>query len=141
MCIDLEISGSFFNYLYIHIFYAWSFTCCFIILDESVSCKCKFLEVMNLRNAIYKYILVEVAAATVCAKEIQNWFFIHFFSFTFTLSTYILLLSCMQGIPYEIDDDVEVLPTPGHTSEDVSVLVKSTNLGTVVVAGYSHTLE
>ena len=117
----------------------------FNLHDESVSCKCKFLEVMNLRNAIYKYILVEVAAATVCAKETVEKYRIGslsiFFSFTFTLSTYILLLSCMQGIPYEIDDDVEVLPTPGHTSEDVSVLVKSTNLGTVVVAGYSHTLE
>ncbi|RUS77527.1 hypothetical protein EGW08_014711 [Elysia chlorotica] len=40
-----------------------------------------------------------------------------------------------QGIPYEIDEEVEVWPTPGHTSEDVSVVVKHTNLGTVVVAG------
>lgn len=40
-----------------------------------------------------------------------------------------------QGIPYEIDEEVEIWPTPGHTSEDVSVVVKSTNLGTVVVAG------
>ncbi|KAK3727316.1 hypothetical protein RRG08_049939 [Elysia crispata] len=40
-----------------------------------------------------------------------------------------------QGIPYEIDEEIEVWPTPGHTSEDVSVVVKCTNLGTVVVAG------
>ncbi|GFR67283.1 metallo-beta-lactamase domain-containing protein 1 [Elysia marginata] len=40
-----------------------------------------------------------------------------------------------QGIPYEIDEEIEVWPTPGHTSEDVSVVAKSTNLGTVVVAG------
>ncbi|XP_074657754.1 metallo-beta-lactamase domain-containing protein 1-like isoform X2 [Tubulanus polymorphus] len=41
-----------------------------------------------------------------------------------------------QDIPFEIDDDlVQVIPTPGHTESCVSVVVKDTNLGTVVVAG------
>jgi glyoxylase-like metal-dependent hydrolase (beta-lactamase superfamily II) len=40
-----------------------------------------------------------------------------------------------QGIPYEIDDDIEIWPTPGHTGSDVSVVVRNTNLGTVAVAG------
>ncbi|BFZ00890.1 hypothetical protein BsWGS_03929 [Bradybaena similaris] len=40
-----------------------------------------------------------------------------------------------QGIPYEIDDDVEIWPTPGHTGSDVSVVVRNTNLGTVAVTG------
>ncbi|XP_061194176.1 metallo-beta-lactamase domain-containing protein 1-like [Saccostrea echinata] len=39
------------------------------------------------------------------------------------------------GIPYEIDDDVEVVPTPGHTGSDVSVIVSNTGLGTVAVTG------
>jgi glyoxylase-like metal-dependent hydrolase (beta-lactamase superfamily II) len=42
---------------------------------------------------------------------------------------------CIQGIPYEIDDDVEVVPTPGHTGADISVIVSNTELGTVAVAG------
>ncbi|GFO48912.1 metallo-beta-lactamase domain-containing protein 1 [Plakobranchus ocellatus] len=40
-----------------------------------------------------------------------------------------------RGIPYEIDEEIEVWPTPGHTCEDVSVVAKKTNLGTVVAAG------
>ncbi|XP_069104935.1 metallo-beta-lactamase domain-containing protein 1-like isoform X2 [Argopecten irradians] len=40
-----------------------------------------------------------------------------------------------QGIPYEIDDDVEVVPTPGHTGSDVSVIVRNTKLGTVAITG------
>ncbi|XP_076435406.1 metallo-beta-lactamase domain-containing protein 1-like isoform X1 [Babylonia areolata] len=40
-----------------------------------------------------------------------------------------------QGIPYEIDDYVEIWPTPGHTGSDVSVIVKGTKLGVVAVAG------
>lgn len=39
------------------------------------------------------------------------------------------------GIPYEIDDDVEVVPTPGHTGADISVIVSNTGLGTVAVTG------
>ncbi|XP_076435410.1 metallo-beta-lactamase domain-containing protein 1-like isoform X2 [Babylonia areolata] len=40
-----------------------------------------------------------------------------------------------EGIPYEIDDYVEIWPTPGHTGSDVSVIVKGTKLGVVAVAG------
>lgn len=39
-----------------------------------------------------------------------------------------------QGCPYKINDFVEVLPTPGHTCEDISVIVK-TSQGIIVVAG------
>ncbi|KAK6962984.1 metallo-beta-lactamase domain-containing protein 1-like isoform X1 [Biomphalaria glabrata] len=46
-----------------------------------------------------------------------------------------LLHEFKEGIPYEIDEDVEIWPTPGHTGSDVSVLVKKTNLGTVAVVG------
>ena len=39
-----------------------------------------------------------------------------------------------SGSPYLIDDEVQVIATPGHTSRDVSVVVK-TQSGVVVVAG------
>lgn len=40
------------------------------------------------------------------------------------------------GKIYKIDDDIEVIPTPGHTHTDVSVLVRNVkNYGTVVVCG------
>lgn len=40
-----------------------------------------------------------------------------------------------RGIPYEIDDDVEVVPTAGHTASDVSVIVRNTKHGTVAITG------
>ncbi|XP_060557950.1 metallo-beta-lactamase domain-containing protein 1-like isoform X2 [Ruditapes philippinarum] len=40
-----------------------------------------------------------------------------------------------EGIPYEIDDDVEVIATPGHTGSDVSVIVRNTKKGTVAITG------
>uniref|UniRef100_A0A1B6L610 Metallo-beta-lactamase domain-containing protein 1 n=1 Tax=Graphocephala atropunctata TaxID=36148 RepID=A0A1B6L610_9HEMI len=40
-----------------------------------------------------------------------------------------------SGEVYKIDEDVSVLPTPGHTSEDVTVLVKTRDYGTVAVTG------
>lgn len=40
-----------------------------------------------------------------------------------------------QGIPYEIDEDVEVVSTPGHTTSDVSVIVRNTSKGTIAVTG------
>ncbi|XP_076348525.1 metallo-beta-lactamase domain-containing protein 1-like isoform X2 [Tachypleus tridentatus] len=40
-----------------------------------------------------------------------------------------------KGIPYQIANNIEVIPTPGHTLSDVSVTIKSTHLGTVVIAG------
>ncbi|KAK6960657.1 metallo-beta-lactamase domain-containing protein 1-like isoform X1 [Biomphalaria glabrata] len=38
-----------------------------------------------------------------------------------------------KGMPFNIDEDVEIGPTPGHTGNDVSVVVKKANLG--VLAG------
>lgn len=46
-----------------------------------------------------------------------------------------LLHDFKQGIPYEIDEDVEVVSTPGHTGTDVSVIVRNTKQGTVAVTG------
>jgi len=40
-----------------------------------------------------------------------------------------------KGIPYEIDEDVEIWPTPGHTGQDVSVIVRNTLHGTVGIVG------
>ena len=36
---------------------------------------------------------------------------------------------------YMLDEHTEVLPTPGHTGSDISVVVRNTPIGTVVVAG------
>lgn len=41
----------------------------------------------------------------------------------------------LQGIPYEIDDFIEVIPTPGHTGRDVSVIVRGTDKGTIAITG------
>ncbi|XP_048884906.1 metallo-beta-lactamase domain-containing protein 1 [Brienomyrus brachyistius] len=40
-----------------------------------------------------------------------------------------------EGRPHPIDDHVSILPTPGHTGRDVSVLVTGTSVGVVLVAG------
>ena len=40
-----------------------------------------------------------------------------------------------MGIPYEIDDDLEVIATTGHTPECVSLIVRNSQLGTVVLSG------
>ncbi|XP_062849251.1 metallo-beta-lactamase domain-containing protein 1 [Trichomycterus rosablanca] len=40
-----------------------------------------------------------------------------------------------QGVPYIIDQHVSIIFTPGHTGRDVSVLVKDTTVGQVLVAG------
>lgn len=40
-----------------------------------------------------------------------------------------------KGVSYEISEGIEVVPTPGHTLSDVSVVVKLTPLGTVVISG------
>ncbi|KAK7085575.1 hypothetical protein SK128_027780 [Halocaridina rubra] len=39
------------------------------------------------------------------------------------------------GEPYTLDDSLQIVPTPGHTTADVSVIVKTSDLGTVVIAG------
>ena len=41
-----------------------------------------------------------------------------------------------EGMPYCIDgENVQVISTPGHTSQDVSVIVRGTEYGTVVICG------
>ncbi|KAM9335644.1 metallo-beta-lactamase domain-containing protein 1 [Symphorus nematophorus] len=40
-----------------------------------------------------------------------------------------------QGQPYSVDEHVSVVSSPGHTGQDVSVLVKGTSAGTVLIAG------
>uniref|UniRef100_W5N9H8 Metallo-beta-lactamase domain-containing protein 1 n=1 Tax=Lepisosteus oculatus TaxID=7918 RepID=W5N9H8_LEPOC len=40
-----------------------------------------------------------------------------------------------QRRPHAIDEHVAIVPTPGHTGSDVSVLVRGTSLGVVLVAG------
>ncbi|XP_056156268.1 metallo-beta-lactamase domain-containing protein 1 isoform X1 [Lampris incognitus] len=40
-----------------------------------------------------------------------------------------------EGRPYPLDQHVSVVPTPGHTGNDVSVQVRGTSAGTVVIAG------
>ncbi|XP_061619130.1 metallo-beta-lactamase domain-containing protein 1 [Phyllopteryx taeniolatus] len=40
-----------------------------------------------------------------------------------------------QGHAHVVDEHVCVVPTPGHTGQDVSVQVKGTSAGTVLVAG------
>uniref|UniRef100_A0A1A7XSI0 Metallo-beta-lactamase domain-containing protein 1 n=1 Tax=Iconisemion striatum TaxID=60296 RepID=A0A1A7XSI0_9TELE len=40
-----------------------------------------------------------------------------------------------QGQNYSVDEHVSVIPTPGHTGQDVSVQVLGTSAGTVLVAG------
>jgi len=40
-----------------------------------------------------------------------------------------------MNMPYVIDDKVEVIPTPGHTGSDVSVLVQTEQQGIVAIVG------
>ena len=60
---------------------------------------------------------------------------IHIVSYDICYGDQYILHSFEQGIPYEIDDDVEVLPTPGHTGADVTVVVRNTKVGTVAITG------
>lgn len=60
---------------------------------------------------------------------------IHIVSYDICVGDQYLMHDFKEGIPYEIDDDVEVVPTPGHTGADVSVVVKGTAYGTVAITG------
>ncbi|XP_046659472.1 metallo-beta-lactamase domain-containing protein 1 [Homalodisca vitripennis] len=40
-----------------------------------------------------------------------------------------------SGEEYKIDEDITILPTPGHTSDDITVLVRTSHYGIVAVAG------
>nr|KAI8751794.1 metallo-beta-lactamase domain-containing protein 1-like isoform X1 [Biomphalaria glabrata] len=46
-----------------------------------------------------------------------------------------LLHELKEGMPFNIDEDVEIGPTPGHTGNDVSVVVKKANLGVLAGVG------
>lgn len=39
-----------------------------------------------------------------------------------------------EGTPYKIDEEVDVIPTPGHTEQDVSVVVRTAR-GTYAIVG------
>jgi glyoxylase-like metal-dependent hydrolase (beta-lactamase superfamily II) len=39
-----------------------------------------------------------------------------------------------EGQAYRIDDEIEIIPTPGHTEQDISVVVRTVH-GTYVIAG------
>ena len=55
------------------------------------------------------------------------------------LSVYVMidepLRYFLPGEAYKIDDSLQVIPTPGHTTADVSVVVNTAHQGTVVIAG------
>ena len=59
-------------------------------------------------------------------------------SLSSSVSTSVTEQLCFQGEPYKLHEWVEVLPTPGHTGSDVSVVVRNTSIGTIVVAGMSR---
>ncbi|XP_026007340.1 metallo-beta-lactamase domain-containing protein 1 [Astatotilapia calliptera] len=40
-----------------------------------------------------------------------------------------------EGQTYTVDEHVSIVPTPGHTGQDISVQVKGTSAGTVLIAG------
>jgi len=60
---------------------------------------------------------------------------LHILGFDICKGDNYILHDFKEGIPYEIDNYVEVWPTPGHTGQDVSVVVKKTSFGTVAVVG------
>ncbi|XP_076045119.1 metallo-beta-lactamase domain-containing protein 1-like isoform X2 [Oratosquilla oratoria] len=58
----------------------------------------------------------------------------HIVGFTISYQHEFFIHPFETGEPYKIDENVEVLPTPGHTTADVSVVVRTQDMGTVVVA-------
>ena len=45
------------------------------------------------------------------------------------------ILITLQNIPFEIDDDIEVVPTPGMLPMAVAVVASNTQVGTAAIAG------
>lgn len=41
----------------------------------------------------------------------------------------------ISGVDYIISPGIKIIPTPGHSEADVSVVVETANMGTVVIAG------
>ncbi|KAK7090571.1 metallo-beta-lactamase domain-containing protein 1-like isoform X2 [Littorina saxatilis] len=60
---------------------------------------------------------------------------VHIVSYDICKGDQYIMHDFIEGIPYEIDENVEIWPTPGHTGADVSVIVRGTKHGTVAVAG------
>ncbi|KAK6195537.1 hypothetical protein SNE40_000946 [Patella caerulea] len=60
---------------------------------------------------------------------------VHIVSYDICIGDNYVIHDFKSGIPYEIDDFVEVVATPGHTGADVSVLVKTLQHGNVLVSG------
>ena len=54
---------------------------------------------------------------------------------THSLFYQLVCVSTFQDIPFEIDDDVEVVPTPGMCPMAVAVVASNTQVGTVAIAG------
>ena len=55
--------------------------------------------------------------------------------YSFVLNNSFLFPFLTSGEPFIIDEDVKVVPTPGHTLTDVSVLVNTKDKGLVAVTG------
>lgn len=60
---------------------------------------------------------------------------VHIVSYDICKGDQYIMHDFAQGIPYEIDDFVEIWPTPGHTGADVSVIVRGTKQGVVAITG------
>ena len=43
--------------------------------------------------------------------------------------------NCLQGKPYIIDENINVISTAGHTSNDITVVVKDSHRGCVCIVG------
>lgn len=57
-------------------------------------------------------------------EQVVSWLFL-------TACYYIFII---QGVPYEIDDDLEIFLSPGVSHSSVALMVSRSNLGTVAVA-------
>lgn len=59
----------------------------------------------------------------------------HIVGFTVSYKDEFFIHPFETGEPFKVDDNLQIIPTPGHTTADVSVIVKTADLGTVVIAG------
>lgn len=59
---------------------------------------------------------------------------IHIVSYDISKQDYYSFHNFSSGQPYIIDEDLKIIPTPGHTSEDISVIVKTPE-GVVGIVG------
>lgn len=59
----------------------------------------------------------------------------HILGFSISTGTTYKVHPFDAGKPYVIDDGLEIIPTPGHTMDHVSVKVTTASLGIVIIAG------